>query len=265
VDFILDMTSTPDIADFKAALLNLSDATGVDVGLQPENAYRKSKRLVVFDVDSTLVEGEAIDELAREAGRWEEVRAVTARAMDGGLDFTSALRARVRLLAGLPLEAVHRVGERLPLTPGTVETIGILKDLGYRIGVISGGFETLVHPLKSRLGLDHAHANRLEIDDGKLTGNLIGDVIDAEGKARLLKEMAVAERVPLEQVVGIGDGANDIPMLQAAGLGIAFGSREKTRRAAHGAIRRNDLRGILYLLGVSGHDVRRLGARPEGN
>ncbi len=263
VEFLLDVSGTPDLPALQAELLLLSDMTGVDLGLQPENAYRKSKRLIVFDVDSTLVEGEAIDELAREAGQGEAVAAVTRKAMDGGVDFSTALRERVRLLAGLSVDRVEAVLARMKLTPGSEPTIRILKELGYRVGAISGGFETFVLPLKARLGLDHAHANRLEFRDGRLTGELLGEIIDDKGKARLLKEIAATERIPLEQVVGIGDGANDIPMLQAAGLGIAFGSRDKPRRAAHGAIRRNDLRGVLYLLGVTGRDVRTLTERSE--
>jgi phosphoserine phosphatase len=258
VDFILDVTSTPDLDLLKAELLQLSDVTGIDLGLQPENAWRKSKRLVIFDVDSTLLAGEAIDELAAVAGQRDAVEELTRRAMDGVIPFAEALRQRVRLLAGLPRHEIERVAARLPLTPGAGETVQVLKDLGFRVGAISGGFDLLVDPLSRRLGLDHAHANRLEIRDGLLTGELVGEIVDAEKKADLLRSIALEEKIPLEQVVGIGDGANDIPMLQAAGLGIAFGSREKTRRAAHGAIRRNDLRGVLYILGVSGRDVRKL-------
>jgi phosphoserine phosphatase len=258
VDFILDVSAADNLELLKSELLQLSDLTGIDLGLQPENAWRKSKRLVIFDVDSTLLAGEAIDELAAAAGCRESVEELTRRAMDGSMPFGEALRRRVRLLAGLPLDEVERAASRIPLTPGAGETVQVLKDLGFRIGAISGGFDLLVDPLSRRLGLDHAHANRLETRDGRLTGELVGDIVDAERKADLLRSIAAQEKIPLEQVVGIGDGANDIPMLQAAGLGIAFGSREKTRRAAHGAIRRNDLRGVLYILGVTGADIRRL-------
>lgn len=261
VDFILDVTGTPDLGALKAALLSLSDLTGIDLGLQPENAFRKSKRLVVFDVDSTLLNGEAIDELAREAGKGEAVAALTRQAMEGTLDFSESLRRRVAELAGLPLEAALRARDRLELTPGAERTVATLRELGYRVAAISGGFDLIVEPLKARLGLDHAHANRLDVVDGRLTGRLLGDLVDAEGKARLLRSIASEERVPLEQVVGIGDGANDIPMLQAAGLGIAFGRREKIRRAAAGAIRHPDLSGILYLLGVTGRDLAALARR----
>ncbi|TPW03355.1 MAG: phosphoserine phosphatase, partial [bacterium] len=151
VDFILDVTNTPDLADLKSELLHLSDATGIDLGLQPEDAFRKSKRLVVFDVDSTLVDGEGIDELAREAGQGEAVAALTRQAMDGQLDFAEALHRRVALLAGLSLEGVRRAAERLPLTPGARQTVEILKELGYRVAAISGGFDLLVDPLRQRL------------------------------------------------------------------------------------------------------------------
>jgi phosphoserine phosphatase len=261
VDFILDVTETRDLSVLKTELLLLSDVTGVDIGLQPENAYRKSKRLVVFDVDSTLLEGEAIDELAREAGQGEAVAAITKQAMDGHLDFASALRKRVKFLAGLSVEYVDQVGRTMKLTPGAEETIRMLKELGFRVAAISGGFDAIVNPLMRRLGLDHAHANTLETVDGKLTGRVVGEIIDPERKASLLKALAACEKIPLDQVVGVGDGANDIPMMQAAGLGVAFGSRDKPRHAAHGSIRRNDLKGILYLLGVTGSDLRRLGDR----
>jgi phosphoserine phosphatase len=261
VDFILDVTHTPDLAELKSELLHLSDSTGIDLGLQPEDAFRKSKRLVVFDVDSTLVDGEGIDELAREAGKGETVAAITREAMDGRLDFAEALRRRVAALEGLPLEAVSRAASRLPLTPGAGQTVEILKELGYRVAAISGGFDLLVEPLKSDLKLDHAYANRLEVVGGRLTGRVLGDIVDAAGKAALLRSIAAIERIPLEQVVGVGDGANDIPMLQAAGLGIAFGRRATIRRAAHGAIARPDLGGILYLLGVTGRDLAALRRR----
>lgn len=261
IDFILDVSATPSLPELKAELILLSDRTTVDLGLQPENAYRKSKRLVVFDVDSTLVSGEVIDELAAEAGVQAEVADITRQAMEGRLDFETALRQRVGRLAGLPLDRVVRAGERLKLTPGAEETVRTLKELGYRVAAISGGFDVFVDPLRERLGLDYAHSNRLEVADGKLTGRLVGPVVDARRKAALLTELAATEQIPLEMVVSIGDGANDIPMLQAAGLGIAFGSRDKTRRAADGAIRRNDMRGILYLLGVTERDIRALRER----
>lgn len=261
IDFILDVSATPSLPELKAELILLSDRTTVDLGLQPENAYRKSKRLVVFDVDSTLVSGEVIDELAAEAGVQAEVAEITRQAMEGRLDFEMALRQRVSRLAGLSLDRVARAGERLKLTPGAEETVRTLKELGYRVAAISGGFDVFVDPLKERLGLDYAHSNRLEVADGKLTGRLVGPVVDARRKAALLTELAATEQIPLEMVVSIGDGANDIPMLQAAGLGIAFGSRDKTRRAADGAIRRNDMRGILYLLGVTERDIRALRER----
>ena len=261
IDFILDVSATPELEALKAELILLSDRTGVDLGLQPENAYRKSKRLIVFDVDSTLVSGEVIDELAAEAGAVDAVAEITRRAMDGQLDFETALRERVARLKGLPLERVEHAGARLTLTPGAEETVRTLKELGYRVAAISGGFDVFVEPLRRRLGLDYAYSNRLEVADGCLTGRLVGPVVDAQRKAELLRQVAAEEQIPLEMVVSVGDGANDIPMLQAAGLGIAFGSRDKTRRAAHGAIRRNDMRGVLYLLGVTGRDLRRLQER----
>jgi len=257
-EFTLDVTSVESPTALKADLLALGERLAVDVALAREDVYRTSKRVVVFDMDSTLVAAEVIDVLAERAGKAAEVARLTHEAMEGRMDFEASLRERVALLRGLPESVLAEVAAGLPLTPGAEESVAVLKRLGYRLGVVSGGFSYFVDALRDRLGLDHAFANRLVIRDGAVTGEIEGPVLDAAGKAICLAEIAGREGVPLDQVVGGGDGANDIPMLQSAGLGIAFRAREATRRSADGAIQRNDFSGLLYLLGVTGRDLARV-------
>ncbi len=261
-EYVLDVTRVPDVSALKADLLALGERLEADIALAREDVYRKSKRVVVFDMDSTLVAAEGIDLLARRAGVEAEVAAITREAMAGKLDFESALRRRVALLRGLPESVLAEVEASLPLTPGAAEAVDALKRLGFRLGLLSGGFTCFTEPLRRRLGIDYAFANTLEIEAGVLTGGLTGPVLDAAGKAARLAEIASREGVPLDQVVGVGDGANDIPMLQAAGLGIAFRAKESTRRSADAAIQRNDLAGLLYLLGVSARDLKRVRGAP---
>lgn len=257
-EYVLDVSRVDDPAALRADLFRAAEALGADAGLAREDVYRKSKRVVVFDMDNTLVAGEVIDQLAERAGVREEVEAVTRAAMEGSIDFETALRQRVARLAGLPVSTLAEVRDAMQLTPGAEETIGVLKRLGYRLGLLSGGFTFFVDALRERLGMDYAFGNILEIAGGRLTGRLAGPVLDGAGKAARLREIAAREGVRPDQVVGVGDGANDIPMLQAAGLGIAFRARESTRRSADAAIRNNDFKGLLYLLGVSGRDLRRM-------
>ena len=257
-EYVLDVSLVRDLDAFKGDMLLAAEALGADAGLAREDVYRKSKRVVVFDMDNTLVAGEIIDALAKRAGVEEAVASITREAMEGSADFATALRRRVRLLAGLPESALHEVRDAMTLTPGAEETVRVLKRLGYRLGVVSGGFTFFVDHLREHLGIDYAFANTLRIRDGRLTGDLDGEILDGPGKADRLREIAEREGVRLDQVVGVGDGANDIPMLQAAGLGIAFRAKETTRRNADAAIGRNDFLGILYLLGVSGRDLARV-------
>ncbi len=257
-EFLVDASRTADVNAFRRDLFLECEAEGIDVGLSRASVYRQSKRVVVFDADSTLVAGEVIDELARRAGVVDRVSEITRRAMAGELDFEAALIERVALLRGLPVWTLRQVEQSLPLTAGAAEVITALKLLGYKVAVISGGFSFFTEHLKRVLGLDYAFGNELEIEDGMLTGRVVPPIIGARGKADLLREIARREGVPLSQVVGVGDGANDVPMLQAAGLGVAFRAKEVAKRAADGAIHQNSLFGLLYLLGLSQADLAEL-------
>jgi len=234
----------------KATFLELSQELAVDISFQEETLYRRNRRLVVFDMDSTLIEQEVIDELAAEAGAGEEVSRVTEAAMAGELDFTESLRRRVACLEGLEESVLEKVAGRLRLTEGAERLLGILKSLGYKTAVISGGFDYFGQRLQTRLGLDYMHANVLEISAGRLTGRVVGPVIDGARKAELLAATARQEGLSPEQVVAVGDGANDLPMLRAAGLGIAFHAKPVVQRSARQAISTVGLDGVLYLMGI---------------
>lgn len=257
-ELIVDARLVRDVEAMRRDLLRAGERSGADVALARENVHRKNKRVVVMDADSTLVAGEVIDELARRAGVQPQVAAITRRAMEGELDFAAALRERVALLRGLTAADLELVASSMPLTPGAEETVLALRALGLKVAVISGGFSFFVDRLQERLGLDYAFSNQLEVRDGVVTGQVLAPILDAAGKAERLREIARREAVPLTQVVGVGDGANDIPMLQAAGLGVAFRAKEATRQAAHGAIQTNNLRALLTLLGVTQRDLRAL-------
>jgi phosphoserine phosphatase len=214
----------------------------------------------MMDVDSTLISDEVIELLAEEAGCLDEVRDLTERAMAGGLDFEQALRQRVALLEGLDLAALDRARERMTLTPGARTFVRTLKRLGYTVGIVSGGFTHFTDRLAEELGLDHAVANELEIVDGRLTGSVLGQVVDRARKADLLREFAQAEGVPLSQTVAVGDGANDLDMLAAAGLGVAFNAKPVVQEAAEVAVNVPFLDAILFLLGVTRDEVERADA-----
>jgi phosphoserine phosphatase len=237
--------------------LLLEEAAGhaVDVAVQSASLERRAKRLVMLDVDSTLIQDEVIDLLAEEAGCVEEVAELTRRAMDGELDFEEALRARVRLLAGTSEEAIDRVAARIRLTPGARTFVRTLKRLGYTVAIVSGGFDVFTDRLAEQLGIDHAIANRLAIADGRLTGELDGPVIDRRGKAEALRRIAAEERIPLSQTVAVGDGANDVDMLETAGLGVAFNARAAVRAQADTALSVPYLDAILFLFGIHRDEV----------
>ena len=228
---------------------------GIDVAVQRGGLHRRALRLIVMDVDSTLIQDEVIDLLAERAGCAEEVAKVTAAAMRGELDFTASLRERVSLLAGLPAGVLEEVRAGLRLTAGARTLIGTLSGLGFKSGIVSGGFIQVIGPLAAELGIDYVAANELEISAGKLTGRLAGPVIDRAGKADALRRFAAEAGVPLSQAVAVGDGANDLDMIAAAGLGVAFNAKPVVRDAADTSLSVPYLDAILYLLGISSDDV----------
>lgn len=247
----------PDAADaaLRSALVGLAMRGDVDLAVERVGLARRAKRMIVFDVDSTLVQGEVIEALAEHAGCGAEVRAVTEAAMRGEVDFTQALRRRVALLEGLPASVLGEVTNSLEFTPGARTTVRTLKRLGFRCGAVSGGFTQIVEPLAADLGLDFCTANELEIRGGRLTGQVIGPVVDRSGKADALRQAAEHFGIPLAQCVAVGDGANDIDMLTAAGLGIAFNAKPALREVADTAINQPFLDVVLFVLGVTRDEV----------
>lgn len=258
VEFAISLEPGASEAALKRALLEAAARGGFDCALQRETLLRRSKRLVVMDMDSTLIRIEVIDELARAHGVYEEVAAITRRAMQGELDYDQSLRERVALLEGLDAKVLNALAANLPLTEGAETLLRVLKRLGYRTAVISGGFSVAAEALQKRLGIDFAWSNTLEIAEGKLTGRVVGPIVNAQRKADILQELSGREGVPLDQVIAIGDGANDLLMLQKAGHGIAFHAKPRLREAAHTAISAMGLDAILYLLGITGRDIASL-------
>ena len=230
-------------------------AQGLDVAVQPGGLVRRTKRLIVMDVDSTLIQGEVIEMLAEHAGYGNEVAAVTERAMRGELDFAESLRERVAALAGLPESVLTEVYEAVELAPGARTLVRTLKRLGFRFAIVSGGFSQITDRLAADLGIDYAAANTLEVVDGKLTGRVTGEIVDRPGKATALRRFAESAGIPLSQTVAIGDGANDLDMLAAAGLGVAFNAKPVVRAAADTHLSVPYLDTILYLLGISREEV----------
>lgn len=259
VEFFLNVPQNTDLKAMTRQLLTAGGGLGIDIAMQKESLYRRAKRLVVLDMDSTLIQMEVIDELARLAGVGEAVVAITERAMNGELDFQQALRQRVGLLKGLSCDALEQVYHDLPFTPGAKTLIRILRRLGFKTAVISGGFDFFTDRLKGELGLDYAYANALEIVDGKVTGRVAGAIVDGQRKADLLAEIAEREGITLSQVIAIGDGANDLPMLGRAGLGIAFNAKARVREQADYHINQGSLDSILYLLGIAEWEMAELG------
>jgi len=247
--------SGADLEALRTDLARESVGLGADIAVQRGGLHRRAMRLVVMDVDSTLLQDEAIDLLADRAGHAAEVEALTNSAMRGEIDYATALRQRAQLLAGLDAAVVGELTEKLRLTPGARTLVRTLKRLGYRCGVVSGGFTQITDWLTAELGLDYAAANTLEICDGKLTGRITGELIDRPGKERMLRQFAAEAGVPLSQTVAVGDGANDLDMIAAAGLGIAFNAKPMVRSAADASVSVPHLDVILYLLGISREDV----------
>lgn len=260
VEFLINVPVALDVRTLNRKLLQAGTENGVDIAVQKESLNRRAKRLVVMDMDSTLIQIEVIDELARLAGVGDQVAEITHRAMNGELDFQGALRERVALLKGLPESALQDVYQGIPFTPGAKTLVRILKRLGFRTAVISGGFTFFTDRLKQELGLDYAYANGLEICDGQVTGRVIGAVVDGARKAELLEDIARREGIALDQTIAIGDGANDLPMLGRAGLGIAFNAKARVREEADTHINQQSLDSILYLLGLSEWEMAELDA-----
>ena len=247
--------SGADLASLRTELALVATSEGIDIAVAPGGLARRGRRLVVLDVDSTLIQQEVIELLAAHSGREAEVAEVTARAMAGELDFEESLRARVATLAGLPESVLDEVRESVQLTPGARTLVRTLKRLGFTVGLVSGGFIEIVGELADDLGIDHARANRLEIEDGHLTGRVVGEVVDRAGKARALREFAEQEGLPLSRTVAIGDGANDLDMLDVAGLGVAFNAKPIVQEQAQTAVNVPYLDSVLYLLGISREEI----------
>ncbi len=247
-----------DVEEVKRKLKEEIERTGLDVVIQPYGMAKGEKRLIVFDMDSTLVDAEIIDELAKMAGVEKEVRELTSRAMNGEIDFETALRERVKLLEGLPVEVMERIYDQIKLTEGAKELIESLKKAGYKVALVSGGFTYFTEKLKNELGLDYAFGNELEIKDGKLTGRIKGRVITAEEKARIIEEIARKEGIRRENIVAVGDGANDRIMIEKAGLGIAFNAKDALKEVADGLISKENLIGLASILKLPSEFKKRL-------
>jgi phosphoserine phosphatase len=241
--------------DMRAALLALTHELSIDIAFQRESIYRRNRRLFAFDMDSTLIQGEVIDELAKLNGVGDQVARITEAAMRGELDFRQSFTQRVALLKGLSEERVQRVLNTIPLAPGAERLISTVKSLGYKTAVLSGGFSFFGRHLQSRLGIDYVHANELEISNGEVTGGVGTEIVDGAKKAQLLREIARRENISLDQVVAVGDGANDLPMLNIAGMGIAFHAKPLVRKSATHAVSYLGLDSILYLIGVRDRDI----------
>ncbi|MCF7994825.1 MAG: phosphoserine phosphatase SerB [Chromatiaceae bacterium] len=250
-----------DVGALHASFLELGSQLDVDIAIQEDDIFRRNRRLVCFDMDSTLIQTEVIDELAAAAGVGPQVAAITESAMQGELDFSESFRRRMALLEGLPESVLAGIAERLPITDGAERLIGALKQLGYRVAILSGGFTYFAEHLQRRLGIDDVHANQLEFEHGRLTGRVTGRIVDGQRKAELLREIAAREGIRLEQVIAVGDGANDLPMLSIAGLGIAFHAKPLVKEQARHSIATVGLDGILYLIGMRDRDLEALGRR----
>ncbi|MBJ9902781.1 phosphoserine phosphatase SerB [Acinetobacter bereziniae] len=246
-----------DAQAMRAACLRLSAELNIDVAVQEDNTYRRNRRLVCFDMDSTLIEQEVIDELAKEAGVGDKVAEITELAMQGELDFQQSFRARVALLKGLDAEVLPKIAARLTITEGAERLISTLKSLGYKTAILSGGFQYFAEYLQEKLGIDEVHANILDVENGQVTGEVKGHIVDGARKAYLLTELAEKMGISPEQAIAVGDGANDLPMLSIAGLGVAFRAKPLVRQNANQAISSVGLDGVLYLLGVHDKDLTR--------
>ena len=243
-------------AGFRAALMALTARHEIDIAFQHDTAYRRHRRLVAFDMDSTLIRTEVIDELAILAGVGAQVQAITEAAMRGELDFQASFRRRVALLKGLPESALQRVIDTVPLMDGAERLVGTLRRLGYKTAILSGGFTFVGRALQQRLGIDYLHANELDIRDGVVTGEVHEPIVDGARKATHLTAIARAEGLNMEQVIAVGDGANDLPMLQAAGLGVAFRAKPSVAAASRVRVDHGDLTALLFAQGYKAAEFR---------
>ena len=243
-------------AKLRGSLLEISNETGIDISIHVDDIYRHARKLVVFDMDSTLIQGEVINVLAQKAGVGEKVAKITTSAMAGEIDFKESFTRRVSLLKGLDTRVLPEIARNLVLTEGAERVIQTLKKLGYKIGIISGGFDFFGEYLQNKLGMDYVFANVLEIENGEVTGNISGDIIDGPKKADLLKTIATVENISLQQTIAVGDGANDLPMISIAGLGIAFHAKPIVRENTEQSISSVGLDGLLYLMGISEREIQ---------
>ena len=242
--------SADDKKSMQQDLMAMGSETGIDFSFQKDDMYRRMRRLICFDMDSTLIQAECIDELARRHGVYDQVAAITESAMRGEIDFKESFTKRVALLKGLDISVMQDIAEHLPITEGTDRLMSVLKTCGYKIAILSGGFTFFGEYLRRKYGIDYVYANELEVDeDGKLTGRYVGEIVDGRRKADLLKLIAQTEHVNLAQTIAVGDGANDLPMLNEAGLGIAFHAKPRVKQSARQSISTIGLDGVLYFIG----------------
>ncbi len=244
------------ILDMRRKFMEISQETGIDISFHVDNIYRKNRKLVVFDMDSTLIQGEVIVELAKLANVGEKVNKITESAMRGEIDFKESFKKRVALLKGIKEEQLAGISRNLPLTDGADLVAKTLKGLGYKLGILSGGFTFIGEYLKEKLGFDYMYANELDIENGVVTGKVVGDIVDGEKKAILLRQIAQKENLALEQTIAVGDGANDLPMISIAGLGVAFNAKPVVRKKASNNISSMGLDGLLYLIGIHEREIR---------
>jgi len=266
MEISMDLSDLPsNFEDFRIGLEDATGEVGQDVVVQTEDGFQRPKRLIVFDVDSTLIDVEVIDELAKAAGVGEKVREITRKAMSGEIDFRQALRERARLLKDLKVEVLEAIAENLEITPGAEELISTLKALGFKIALVSGGFKYFVDQIKKKLSIDYAYANKLVIKEGKLTGEVEEPVIDDRRKGEIIRRLARKENLLLEEIVAVGDGANDRFMLQSSGLGIALNPKNILKKVADGVITKENLTGILYCLGAPEKKLREVFSKGSSN
>lgn len=257
IEFLIDIRGT-NLENVKKQLKEEVESFGLDIVIQPYSVFKRDKRLIVFDMDSTIVDAEIIDEIARAAGVGDEVKKITKMAMNGEINFDEALKERVKLLKGLPVKVLEKIYSEVKLTPGAKELIQSLKSAGYKTALISGGFTYFTEKIKKELGFDYAFGNELEIKDGKLTGRIKGRIINAEEKARIIEELAKKEGISKENIVAVGDGANDRIMLKNAGLGIAFNAKKALKEIADGTLSKDNLIGLASVLKLQAEFRKRI-------